>query len=92
MSRSLFGNRLYPVFGASAAESRRNERRPKIRRALSGVENHPDDGQTCVGVRRDWTSPKGVHQLNSACSSVPLLNDRTLPHRPEEAVPVARRP
>jgi len=50
MSRSLFGNRLYPVFGASAAESRRNERGPKIRRALSGVENHPDDGQTCVGV------------------------------------------
>jgi hypothetical protein len=27
--------------------------------ALSGVENRPDDGQTSVGVKRDWTSPKG---------------------------------
>ena len=55
--------------------------------------------QTSVGMKRDWTSPKGVHQLDSVCWSepfkvlvVPLLNDRTPPHGPEEAVPVPRRP
>jgi len=41
-------------------------------RELSGVENRPDDGQTSVGMKREWTSPKGVHQLEPACRSVPF--------------------
>jgi hypothetical protein len=39
---------------------------------LSGVDNRPDDGQTSVGTKRDSTSPKGVHQLEPACRSVPF--------------------
>jgi hypothetical protein len=65
---------------------------PVGRGAASGVENRPDDGQTSVGMKRAWTSPKGVHQLEPACWSVPLLNDQTPPHGPEKAVPVPRRP
>ena len=60
--------------------------------ALSGVENRPDDRQTSVGMKRDWTSPEGVHQLNSRRWSVLLLNDPTLSHGSEEAVPVPLRP
>jgi hypothetical protein len=41
--------------------------------ALSGVENRPDEGQTSVDMKRDWTSTKGVHQLNSGPWSVPLI-------------------
>jgi hypothetical protein len=47
----------------SSARSQRRALRPDVAEplglgALSGVENRPDDGQTSVGMKRDWTSPK----------------------------------
>lgn len=60
--------------------------------ALSVVENRPDDCQTTVGMKGDWTSPNGIQQLNSGSWSVPFLNDRRPPHGAQEAVPVPRVP
>jgi hypothetical protein len=47
---------------------------------------------TSVDMLRDWTSPKGVHEVEPACWSEPLLDDRIPPLGPEETVPVRRRP
>ena len=47
---------------------------PTARNGRAGIEGAC--GAVTVGMKRDWTSPKGAHQLNSGCWSVPLLNDR----------------
>jgi hypothetical protein len=59
--------------------------------ALPEVENGPDDGRASNGMKRDGTLPRGIHQIEVACWSVPCLDDRTPSQGPEMAVPVFRR-
>ena len=51
----------------------------------------PDDGRASNGMKREWTLPRGIHQIEAACWSVPCLDDRTPSQGSEMAVPVFRR-